>query len=201
METLKDYFDSSLFNHAISNPMDYEGLLDKDKATKGIDTYTIDETMQVSKEQEGITVKGSKNQYWLGRNISIEDNLRDRYNYEVKVVPYDDFICVEVESDVERYVGSSYWDIVSLLTDQITTIPKENGVYHVSFEEFYSLKDGVLVHETNLSDKVEAYLVPEGFNLGDSFGDSEKYVFAHMELQEGIKKLKELKQERKDKQE
>lgn len=192
METLRDYFDCSLFNQAISNPIDYEGLLDKDKATVGIDTYTVDETSQVSKEQEGISVKGVKNQYWVGRNISVDDNLRDNYDYEVKVTKLDDLVCLEVNADVDRYVGSSYWDIISLPTDHICTIPKENGRYHISFEEFYSLKDDVLVHGTNLSDKVEVYLVPLEFQLGDSFKECERYVFARASMQEGVKKIKEL---------
>ena len=195
METLKEYFDCSLFNQAISRPLEYEGLLEKEEATKGIDVYSNDWGKQILETSDGITVKGEKNQYWMGRNTSIEENLKDKYNYEVKVTMLDDSICVEVEADVERYVGSSYWDMITLPTNHISTIPKENGVSHISFEEFYSLKDGVLVHKTALSDKVEVFLVPEDFKLGDAFKDSERHVFEHAVMQEEVKKLKELPKE------
>ena len=195
METLKDYFDCSLFNHAISRPLEYEGLLEKDDATKGIDTYSIEDSLKISQVPDGILVDGVKNQYWLGRNISVDENLRDTYDYEVKVTKYDDSISVEVNADIDRFVGSSYWDIINLATYQIAPIPKENGRYHISFEEYYSLRDGVLVHETSLADKAEVYLVPEEFELGDSFKDSERYVFEHATMQEEVKKIKELPQD------
>ncbi|MCX4364283.1 MAG: hypothetical protein OSJ70_00730 [Bacilli bacterium] len=197
MKTLKDYFDNSLFNKAISCPLDYDGLLDKECATKGIDTYSTDGTSQVSKEEGDITlIKGEKSQYWLGRNTRIDENLKDIYNYEVKLTQYDDSISLEVESDVERFVGSNYWDTINLPTYQIATIPNENGRYHISFEEYYSLRDGVLVHETTLSDKVEVFLVPDEFTLGDSFADFEKFVLPCMNMQEEIKKIKELKNDK-----
>lgn len=194
METLKDYFDCSLFNQALSRPLDYEGLLEKEGATKEIDFCSNDWNRVIIGIPEGIIVKGRKNQYWLGRNTSIEENLRDRYDYEVKITQYDDSVCVEVEADIDRFVGSSYWDIINLPTYQIATIPKENGRYHISFEEYYSLKDDLLIHETNLSDKVEVYMVPNEFKLGDSFKDSERFVFKHATMQEEIKKIKEIEQ-------
>ena len=198
METLKDYFDWSLFNQAISRPLEYDGLLEKEEATKGIDTYSTDGHSQVSETNDGILVEGEKTQYWLGRNTRIDENMRDCYNYKVKVVRLDDSICVEVEADIDRFVGSSYWEDKKLLTDHISTIPKENGIYHIAFEEFYSLKDDVLVHETTLSDKVEVFLVPEDFKLSDSFKDSERYVFEHAVMQDEVKKLKELPQDKLD---
>ena len=191
MERLKDYFDCSLFNQALSRPLDYEGLLEKEGATKEIDVCSNDWHRVIIGIPEGIIVKGRKNQYWLGRNLSIDEYIKDSYNYEVKITQYDDSIFVEVEADVDRYVGSSYWDMINLPTYQIATIPKENGRYHISFEEYYSLKDDVLVHETGLSDKVEVYMVPSEFKLGDAFKDNERFVFKCETVQEEVKKLKQ----------
>lgn len=170
MKNLRDYFDCSLFYQSLVNPLANNELANKENITKDLETFTIDENEETVSIPLGIQVNGRKKQYWCKDNLRVEENLADIYDYSVKVFFLDaTIILVSVESDVERYYGSEYWENKVLGTNSIAPIGNACGKHHISFEEYYFIENDKLVHCTSMSNKEEIFDIPNNFELGDSF--------------------------------
>ena len=200
MKKLEDYYKHSLFYQSIMHPLDKESMVNKEGTTQGIDTYTVQRGETIEENDVGIIVKGDCSQYFIGRNLNAEENICDRYHYEVSIHLVDaQHLVMEVEADIDRYNGNeTFWEHKTLPTANVATIGHENGSYHIAFQERYFLFDTLFIHESSLRDIVEVYETPEDFKMGDSFDTCVRHVFTSLVIHDGIEKIRVLRQQNKN---
>ncbi len=189
---LKEYYKNSLFYQAMMNPL--EGtMVDKTGMTEGIETHTVLREEDFKENGFELCVRGRANQYFTGRNLTPDQSIVDRFEYEVLVYFLENrYLVVDVDSSVERQNGlKSFWKGKTLPTANEFFIWEQSGISPLIIHEYYSLVSGILVHEKDKDSLVELYEVPDGFKLGDSFQESPKHI-ARYPLTNEIMKIKKL---------